>query len=97
MTNFSPINVFIWSLLDLLSVIFNIIFVEYCEVLHLLWGNHWLGNLVFRIPYFFKTSAKQYLFGRNNYDFALDCKEIKPVNPEVNNPEYSLEGLMLKL
>ena len=27
----------------------------------------------------------------------LDCKEIKPVNPEGNNPEYSLEGLMLKL
>ena len=26
----------------------------------------------------------------------LDCKEIKPVNPKVN-PEYSLEGLMLKL
>ena len=27
----------------------------------------------------------------------LDCKEIKPVNPEEINPEYSLEGLMLKL
>ena len=27
----------------------------------------------------------------------LDCKEIKPVNPKVNKPEYSLEGLMLKL
>ena len=27
----------------------------------------------------------------------LDCKEIKPVNPKENNPEYSLEGLMLKL
>ena len=32
----------------------------------------------------------------------LDCKEIKPVNPEGNqswifSPEYSLEGLMLKL
>ena len=28
----------------------------------------------------------------------LDCKEIKPVNPKGNqNPEYSLEGLMLKL
>ena len=34
----------------------------------------------------------------------LDCKEIKPVNPkEINpeyskkNPEYSLEGLILKL
>ena len=27
----------------------------------------------------------------------LDCKEIKPVNPKGLNPEYSLEGLMLKL
>ena len=27
----------------------------------------------------------------------LDCKEIKPVSPEEINPEYSLEGLMLKL
>ena len=27
----------------------------------------------------------------------LDCKEIKLVNPKGNNPEYSLEGLMLKL
>ena len=26
----------------------------------------------------------------------LDSK-IKPVNPKGNNPEYSLEGLMLKL
>ena len=26
----------------------------------------------------------------------LDCKEIKPVLKEIN-PEYSLEGLMLKL
>ena len=27
----------------------------------------------------------------------LDCKEIKPVRPKGNNPEYSLERLMLKL
>ena len=27
----------------------------------------------------------------------LDCKEIKPVNPKRNNPEHSLERLMLKL
>ena len=27
----------------------------------------------------------------------LDCKEIKPVNPEEISPEDSLEGLMLKL
>ena len=26
-----------------------------------------------------------------------DCKEIKSINPKGNNPEYSLEGLMLKL
>ena len=28
-------------------------------------------------------------------DSALEIKEIKPVNLEIN-PEYSLEGLMLK-
>ena len=28
---------------------------------------------------------------------TLDCKEIKPVNPKELNPEYSLEGLILKL
>ena len=27
----------------------------------------------------------------------LDSKEIKPVNPKEINPEYFLEGLMLKL
>ena len=27
----------------------------------------------------------------------MDSKEIKPVNPKGNQPEYSLEGLKLKL
>ena len=27
----------------------------------------------------------------------LDCKEIQPVHPKGNHPEYSLEGLMVKL
>ena len=27
----------------------------------------------------------------------LDFKEIKPLNPKGNQPEYSLEGLMLNL
>ena len=27
----------------------------------------------------------------------LDCKEIQPVHPKEINPEYSLEGLRLKL
>ena len=28
---------------------------------------------------------------------SLDSKETKPVNPKETSPEYSLEGLMLKL
>ena len=27
----------------------------------------------------------------------LNCKEIQPVHPKGNHPEYSLEGLMVKL
>ena len=27
----------------------------------------------------------------------LDCKGVKPVNPKEISPEYSMEGLMLKL
>ena len=27
----------------------------------------------------------------------MDCKEIQPVNPKEISPEYSLEGLILKL
>ena len=30
-------------------------------------------------------------------DSPLDCKEIKPVTLKEISPEYSLEGLMLKL
>ena len=31
------------------------------------------------------------------FESPLDCKEIQPVHPKGNQPEYSLEGLMLKL
>ena len=31
------------------------------------------------------------------HESPLDSKEIKPVNLKGNHPEYSLEGLMLKL
>ena len=33
----------------------------------------------------------------NTLESPLDSKEIKLVNPKENHPEYSLEGLMLKL
>ena len=31
------------------------------------------------------------------FESPLDSKEIQPVHPKGNHPEYSLEGLMLKL
>ena len=31
------------------------------------------------------------------FESPLDSKEVKLVNPKGNQPEYSLEGLMLKL
>ena len=34
---------------------------------------------------------------QKSLESPLDCKEIKPVSPKGLNPEYSLEGLMLKL
>ena len=33
----------------------------------------------------------------NILESPLDSKQIKPVNPKGNNPEYSLKGLKLKL
>ena len=34
---------------------------------------------------------------KKTLESPVDCKEIKPVNPKEISPEYSLEGLMLKL
>ena len=34
---------------------------------------------------------------KNTLESPLDCKEIKPVIPEGNQSDYSLERLMLKL
>ena len=48
-----------------------------------------------------KLSAKELMLlncGVVKYSWgSLNCKEIKPVNPKEIIPEYSLEGLMLKL
>ena len=35
--------------------------------------------------------------GEDSFESPLYCKDIKPVNLKEINPEYSLEGLMLKL
>ena len=34
---------------------------------------------------------------RSSLQSLLDSKEIKPVNPKEMKPEYSLEGMVLKL
>ena len=48
-----------------------------------------------------KLSAEElmllnYGVGEDSWE-SLDCKEIQPVHPKEISPEYSLEGLMLKL
>ena len=43
-----------------------------------------------------RTDAFELWCWRRLLKSPLDCKEIKPVNLEIS-PEYSLEGLMLKL
>ena len=44
-----------------------------------------------------KNWCFQTLVLEKTLESPLDCLEIKPVNPKGNQPEYSLEGLMLKL
>ena len=39
----------------------------------------------------------QFVVLEKTLESPLDSKEIKPVNPKGINPEYLLEGLMLKL
>ena len=46
----------------------------------------WAPNWCFQVVVLEKTP-----------ECPLDCKKIKPVNPKEINPEYSLEGLLLKL
>ena len=34
---------------------------------------------------------------KKTLESPLDCKEVQPVHPKEINPEYSLEGLTLRL
>ena len=44
-----------------------------------------------------RISAFKLCCWKKTLESPLDCKEIKPVHPKGNQPEYSLEGLTLKL
>ena len=49
------------------------------------------------ILFLFESMCFQTVMLEKTLESPSDCKEIKPVNPKGNQPEYSLEGLMLKL
>ena len=52
-----------------------------------------LSNFIFPKK---KKQYSRYVFGSTYWSSNQNCK-IKPVNPKEISPEYSLEGLMLKL
>ena len=57
----------------------------------------WLANRKYKIICPFPLGQRISNFGaEEDSESPLDSKEIKPFSPK-GNPEYSLEGLMLKL
>ena len=57
----------------------------------------WMWELDRKEGYALKNGCFWIVVLQKSLESPLDCKEIKPVNPKGLNPEYSLEGLMLKL
>ena len=66
----------------------------------------WAGSLIvsysytlLRIPksFIYEGYIYWYLLLEKTLESPLDCREIKLVNPKGIHPEYSLEGLVLKL
>ena len=58
----------------------------------------WMWDLDHKEGLALKTWCFQTVALEKTLESPLDCKEIKPVHPKKEiNPEYSLEGLMLKL
>ena len=59
-------------------------------------GHVWLWMLDYKEGWVPKNWCFQIVVLEKTLESPLDFKKIKPVNLEIN-PEYSLEGLMLKL
>ena len=57
----------------------------------------WMRELSHIEGWVLKKWCLQTVMLEKTLESPLDSREIKPVNPKGNNPEYSLEGLMLKL
>ena len=61
-------------------------------------GSHvWMWELECKEGWAPKNWCCQNMVLEKTLESLLDCKEIKSVNPKWNHPEYSLEGLLLKL
>ena len=57
----------------------------------------WMWKLDHKEGWVLKNWCFQTVVLEKILESPLDSKEVKPVNPKGINPEYSLEGLMLKL
>ena len=56
-----------------------------------------MGELVHKEGWVLKNWCFQVVVLEKTLESPLECKEIKPLNPKGNQPDYSLAGLMLKL
>ena len=57
----------------------------------------WMWELDCKVGWVPKKWCFRIVVLEKTLESPLDSKEIKPVNPKEINPEYSLEGLLLKL
>ena len=57
----------------------------------------WMWELDHKESWALKNGCFWTVVLEKTLESPLDCEEIQPVNPKEINPEYSLEGLMLKL
>ena len=57
----------------------------------------WMWELVHKEGWALKNWCFWPVVLEKTFENPLDCKEIKPIHPLGNHPEYSLEGLILKL
>ena len=57
----------------------------------------WMWELDYKESWVLKNWCFRIVLSEKILESPLDCKEIQPVYPNLIIPEYSLEGLMLKL
>ena len=60
-------------------------------------GHVWMWELDYEESLVQKNWCFWTVILEKTLESPLDCKEIQPVHPQGISPEYSLEGLMLKL